>query len=368
VTRRTVSCMISQTVHRTRRRSTAAALIAAATVVLTGCLNVQYDVNVEADGSGSMLFAYRFDTESIGSMYSMFGEQAPPPGKICAEILADADVDTDIAGTGLKVTVVDDGTSCGFDVTGTWSEPAGFAEQFADANGALGDAADVSPTVSLTETDSGGWRLEMYLPSSESGSSGADIPPMFLQMFAESATFAVNVTLPGKISDHNGATVDGSTVSWEWSLFDPEFLGSDQQLFAESDPAGSSSAGSNVVLLAVAGLLVAAVVAVGFFLRARRNVAPTGSRSGPFPPSARTGSNPAFQPYGPDQFTTGSPGSFIPAPFPPTDFPPTQPTPQSPPPPPPPSPQPPAGWYPDPSGQATSRWWDGSGWSDQTSS
>ena len=211
------------------------------------------DFNVNDDGSGTYELGLEVDLDAVTALLAEEGEDIDPTS-ICNDMLSDAGGD-ELAGSDAKVEVVNDGLVCRQIVTGSWD--AGAAELVEDS------AEDLT----LTQVGDG-WRFEFSLESLTSDlDDDEEMDPAMLALMGVEINYALAVTLPGSITEHNGE-VSGSTVSWEVNLLDPP---EEEMLYAQSSPGGSSSSTLVIVIIV---LVVIAGVAV-FLLRRKANTAET---------------------------------------------------------------------------------------------
>ena len=78
------------------------------------------------------------------------------------------------------------------------------------------------------------------------------------EVFEESVSANISLTLPGKILSHNADIKDGNTLTWKVSIFGGELV-----IAAESDPngspdGGSSSGGAGAIIVPIILVLLAA--------------------------------------------------------------------------------------------------------------
>ena len=221
--------------------------------LIAGCYEISMDFNVNDDGSGTYELGLEVDLDAVTALLAEEGEDIDPTS-ICNDMLSDAGGD-ELAGSDAKVEVVNDGLVCRQIVTGSWD--AGAAELVEDS------AEDLT----LTQVGDG-WRFEFSLESLTSDlDDDEEMDPAMLALMGVEINYALAVTLPGSITEHNGE-VSGSTVSWEVNLLDPP---EEEMLYAQSSPGGSSSSTLVIVIIV---LVVIAGVAV-FLLRRKTNTAET---------------------------------------------------------------------------------------------
>ena len=212
------------------------------------------DFNVNDDGSGTYELGLGVDLDAVTALLAEEGEDIDPTS-ICNDMLSEVGGD-ELAGSDAKVEVVNDGLVCRQIVTGSWD--AGATEIVEES----GDDLSLTPA-------GDGWRFEFSLESLTSDlDDDEEMDPAMLALMGVEINYALAVTLPGSITEHNGE-VSGSTVSWEVNLLDPP---EEEMLYAQSSPGGSSS--STLAIIIIIALAVIAGVAV-FLLRRKTNTADT---------------------------------------------------------------------------------------------
>ena len=221
--------------------------------LIAGCYEISMDFNVNDDGSGTYELGLEVDLDAVTALLAEEGEDIDPTS-ICNDMLSDAGGD-ELAGGSAEIQIENDGAVCRQIVTGSWE--AGATEIVEESGDDL----------SLTRVGDG-WRFEFNLESLTSDlDDDEEMDPAMLALMGVEINYALAVTLPGSIAEHNGE-VSGSTVSWEVNLLDPP---EEEVFFVQSSQGGSSS--STVVIIIIALVLLAGVSI--FLLRRKTNTAET---------------------------------------------------------------------------------------------
>lgn len=278
------------------------ALLGSLVVLLTGCLKLDMQLDVQADDTvdGSVVFAVNKDVLSLtgGSFADLIGEQTPFPSDM----------------EGVTSEEYEDGEFVGQRYNFEGVPISEFNSDPADSDGLRitheGDTFVVQGTLDLSQ-DLGGL----------SGVTGATGPFDPEQMMG-SAQLRIAISFPGEVTDANGE-IDGNTVVWE-----PRF-GERQELQATASAVASGGDNWTLVFILL-GIAAVAIIAAIIVLMNRRKgaegaAAPTVAEPTPMgTPGAETT---APMPAAPKPAT----GPEVP----PTTAPPTPSEPITPPPPPP---------------------------------
>jgi len=220
--------------------------------LVAGCYEISMDFNVNDDGSGTYEMGLEVDLEAVTALLAEEGEDIDPTS-ICDDMLSDADFE--LAGEDAEVKIENDGTVCRQILTGSWEA------------GATEIVDDSGEDLSLTQVGDG-WRFELDMESLTSDlDDDEEMDPAMLALMGIEINYALTVTLPGSIAEHNG-DLSGNTVSWEVNLLDPP---EEEMLYVQSSAGESSS--STVVIVIIVLVLVAGVAA--FLLRRKTNAAET---------------------------------------------------------------------------------------------
>jgi len=321
------------------RRVVAVLAVVAAVLSLSGCFKASQDVEVRADGSGSLVLHAEVDREVLAAVTARFN--------VAGVAGPDAALFQPVDKTfpdGAKVRAVDTPDRATLDASFDFSGPDEYRRKLEEVRRAIAvgpEATLPEGSINIRRVDD---RLEVALVVREVTAETLD--PSILRDLLLPGTapeIVVTLTMPGRILSSNG-TASGRTVTWD--LLDrgsPATLTASSTLDRPGLPAWAVPAGAGLVLV------VLLLMILGTFLR-RGHTAPAPADPVPAGP----------QPVGPR-------GSFFP-PSPPLGAPAGWPAPPAPPPPEPsPVPQAPEpGWYADPAGGGGLRYWDGRGWTSRT--
>ena len=221
--------------------------------LIAGCYEISMDFNVNDDGSGTYEIALDVDLITVAMLVAEEGEEIDTV-QICNDMLSDAG-GSELAGSDAEVEVVNDGLVCRQIVTGSWE--AGAAEIVEES----GDDLSLTPA-------GDGWRFEFNMESLTSDlGDDEEMDPAVLALMGVEISYALAVTLPGAVAEHNGE-LSGNTVSWEINLLEPP---EESVLYVQSSQGDSSS--STVVIIIIALVLLAGVSI--FLLRRKTNAAET---------------------------------------------------------------------------------------------
>lgn len=235
--------------HVSPLRTRVAALVGAALLTLTGCLQADLAVTLNADESGEFRIRTVINREQFAEIENMFGgmteDASVPVTDPCADMLAE-DFSSDELPEGAVVEPIDDGEWCGALVTVPFADLDGFNEIAAEFNESSSDSdAAGLGAMTITAAD-GGYRFDVteLAMSEEAMSAGGEemgeLGPM-LEQFLGSMRISYDVRLPGKPVDHNADAVDGNRFQWNLEWGDAR-----TDLFAETgagEPDGSSDTG-----------------------------------------------------------------------------------------------------------------------------
>ncbi|MEK9884212.1 MAG: hypothetical protein VW442_06015 [Acidimicrobiaceae bacterium] len=174
--------------------------------LIAGCYEISMDFNVNDDGSGTYEIALDVDLITVTMLVAEEGEEVDTV-EICNDMLSDAG-GSELAGSDAEVEVVNDGLVCRQIVTGSWE--AGAAEIVEES----GDDLSLTPV-------GDGWRFEFNMESLTSDlGDDEEMDPAVLALMGVEISYALAVTLPGAVAEHNGE-LSGNTVSWEINLLEP---------------------------------------------------------------------------------------------------------------------------------------------------
>jgi len=232
--------------------------------LVAGCYEISMEFNVNDDGSGTYEIALDVDLVTVTLLVAEEGEEIDTEA-ICNDMLSDAG-GNELAGSDAEVEVVNDGLVCRQIITGSWE--AGAAEIDEDS------AEDLI----LTQVGDG-WRFEFNMESLTSDlGDDEEMDPAVLALMGVEIRYALAVTLPGAVTEHNGE-LSGDTVSWEINLLEPPeesvlFVQSTASATAPEVESSAESSSSSTVVIVIIALVLVAGVAV-FLLRRKNNATET---------------------------------------------------------------------------------------------
>lgn len=293
-------------------------IVAIALAALTaGCIKGRIDMTVERDGSATMTMEIALDPK-FAEMGAAFGDDDTDPDDLRDGLRQDLEADMDDLPEGATVEFEN------IEIDG-WP---GLRVKIAGIT--VDDLAELSGEESSPDDfigrDGEGWRFSMDTSSMMSGTSGAPLTDEELDDFGDmgdfddfddfgdmgdmgeleefgeqfaklmfgDASFTWRITMPGKVTEHEGGKVSGSTVEWKIPLADPP-----ERISASWDgQASPGSGGIGTLPIALGGVVVAAVVAL-LVWRRRGTTPPTagapaepvgaGAPGGPAPGGAAPG-------------------------------------------------------------------------------
>jgi hypothetical protein len=247
---------------RTRLHTAAkVAAVGALALLLTGCIKLNIDLQLNSDNtvSGSMIFA--FDKQLL----ELTGQSAD-------DVLGSAAaVPTDQPGVSSKP--YDDGKFVGQEITFDSVPLTEFSSGDTESLNIVreGDTFKVSGTLDL----SGG---------TDTGGLGTDQATQDLLAGAE---IQVSITFPGPVQDANGQ-IDGNMVTWN-----PK-VGESLQIQATGSAIESSSGGSTTtILLIVGGIVVVLIIVLVVVMMSRKRKGPEVAAGGEMAAAAAPGVPPA---------------------------------------------------------------------------
>jgi len=298
------------------RRSAALLGLVAALLGLSGCFTVSQDVNVRADGSGSVAIHVDMDKKAFAAAMGSFGgagtNGATPvtaPFKVVNRTFPD----------GAKVRAADSVERSTMDASFDFEGPEDYSRKIREIDEAVATDGNATSNDGSLRTRRTGNRLEVQLDVgfSMAATSGVDLSALLAEFGGPAvAKVAITITMPGSILASNGQ-VNGRTVTW-----DPLRKGS-PSIFTVTSSVDDTGLPAWVIPAAAGLGLLLLLVLAGAFLSSRRR------------PAAVVG------PVSPAPWAASShPATFFPNPSP--------------------------GWYPDPAGGTGRRYWDGTTWTEYT--
>ncbi len=337
-------------------------------IVATGCLELEIGANVKGDGSGTLSVDMTLDPMT-SSLLLMGGdiEDADDVMDDAPEVGSELMEGTTIT----RVDVVERDGRVVFDLEADFEDPDALS--LAMTSETEGEAMFEEFTLVSSESN---WELNAiihpaFIAEMTPGADASADPEGPSEDFGDfedlmegaltPAKIDFSMTFPGNVESSNATSVDGNTATWD--LTDASIT----QLTATAGPAGFPTM---LLAGAIGGLLVLGLLGWLLIARSRRVPAVGSTGQYPLPPAApgaypaAPGAYPAAPPTAqpaavPDAWadeksetvrseSAGVPGAGVEQPV-------AQPVAA-------------AGWYPDPKGEATSRYWDGTTWTDHVSS
>ena len=247
----TTATPASRTIPTKRRRGALAILILAVMALLSSCVKYNSDLSVNADleisGTVDVLIE-ESALESMGSSAEEFTQEAFDSADLPEGFSTEALAEDGYVGARL---IMDNVTP----------------EEYAEVN-----ETDESDEPMFTKNDDGNIVLSMTNPmtvtttGTDDGAADPNNPFDGMDPTAMIDEMNLSVTFPGKIIEAEGATINGTTATWDLKTFTGD-------VYAEAEPSGGSGGLPGwllPVIIGVAVLLVAAAV-VFFLLRSRKN-------------------------------------------------------------------------------------------------
>ncbi|MGI9624199.1 MAG: LppM family (lipo)protein, partial [Acidimicrobiales bacterium] len=273
-------------------------LAALAAIVTAGCIRVDFTIDVQEDGTGTMEGITAFDFESFGGLLENLDDAGiPGQGDLCAEFENDLGIDE---GEFDEVKPYTEDGFCGVEFKTSFD-----ADEFDTVVGGVNTGGGT------IERQGDGWYFELPLDDSDFDTSDAEFIPGFEDILGDAA-YIVRVRLPGEQVEHNGEIDGDGFVVWDIDVTNPP-----EKLFLRTEPgetqtgeasvgqAGSSDDGGGsavgvviIVLIVLAGLGVAAY----FLMRSRSNNTSESPDAGP---TATAPLAPPVDPNAPPQDYTG---------------------------------------------------------------
>lgn len=229
------------------------ALLAAA------CIDVEMDLEVREDGSGSVAATMRLDTAVLG--IAALGEDETPE-ELCRQMADETGADgpgifglSDLDG-GVDASLEDGGCAIRFGRTWTAAESETVLADLARNDG---------PTI--RRIDGGGWRFELNMDPISDEFSGDDLAQAAALGF-DFPTLAISVMLPGDAVEHNADSLRQSTYSWHIDVAAGDEL--PESLYAETAPSGGGLGPEAIgAIVAATALALAALVTLRRHQRAK---------------------------------------------------------------------------------------------------
>ena len=236
-------------------------LMAAMAIIASGCFKVNFTIDVNEDGSGTVDGIVAFNPDALGDLAEAFGDDGGSTEDLCSELDSQSGIDTE-----------------GFQDVRPYSEDGFCGTQFSSsfAPGEFDTATsglDGSGDAILRQEANGGWYFESPFDAEDLGTG--DLPPGFDDIF-DGAEYVFRVRLPGRQVEHNGEIDSEGFVIWDVDVSDPP-----DRLFLRTEPGtpitGNASVGGDdggsalTVILIVIAVLAALGLAAWFLMRNRND-------------------------------------------------------------------------------------------------
>lgn len=232
----------------------------AASVILSGCMEVKVDLVVHEDGSGSLVQSTTASQESLAYVASI-GEFGDSTREVCEGMFRNMEHEIDWSPrrgllfnigadealeAGYVLSPAHEGINTDDECTSiialTWS--AANSDVFRSSAAAAGGPV-------IEQLANGGWRFELQAGSIEEPPGQSELET-YEQLGVSAPPVKISVTLPGSVVEHNASSLRGSTFVWELDVTDSEFP--KETIFAQTQPGGGLGPE------AIAGIVVGAVV------------------------------------------------------------------------------------------------------------
>ena len=234
-------------------------LMAAMAIIASGCFKVNFTIDVNDDGSGTVDGIVAFNPDALGDLAEAFGDDGGSPEDLCAELDSQSGVNTE----GFHdVRPYNEDGFCGTEFSSSF-EPGDFESATSGLDG--------SDEAILRQEPDGGWYFETPFDAENLGTG--DLPPGFDDIF-DGAEYVFRVRLPGRQVEHNGEIDSEGFVIWDVDIANPP-----DRLFLRTEPGtpitGNASVGGDdggsalTVILIVIAVLAALGLAAFFLMRNR---------------------------------------------------------------------------------------------------
>lgn len=245
-------------------RATRPLAAVAATLILAGCLSVEYSFTINDDGTADIGFVVLVDVDELSGLSEMFGEEAG------GDELADLE---DLSGDELVETLFDGENPCDdlasdlsdYDVETRNIDNGGEAGVECTVSGVsleeLQAGMEEDGSTFVIEHDDEGTRFEAVLLGVDelAGETASATEGMDLA-FDELFSIVFNVEAPGSLGDNNASSTSGATATWTITPDADFVVDGDAEMHAEWTPGSESSSGT--------GLIIGGVIAGGAILGA----------------------------------------------------------------------------------------------------
>ncbi|WP_419909680.1 hypothetical protein [Candidatus Poriferisodalis sp.] len=240
------------------RRIAVACGLALATMLVAGCVEAAWDVEIHEDGSGTFEWRYTFDDAAVPFDAESDDGDDLTPHAACERFLRRFDgagpVRPHIAAVTTRVETRHSDGVCSYASNITWS-----ADESEDVLASL--ALNQGPEI--RRITGGGWSFDFETRFVDEYLAAGG--PLFEAVGELHPTFTLSLALPGTLVESNADTTDGSTHVWVIDL--AEFEGIPKVLHAESATAGGGFL-PQVIGIALFALVLA--LAVRYRLNKRR--------------------------------------------------------------------------------------------------
>ena len=221
--------------------------IAACTLIVlaTACVDIEMDIVVREDGSGSVSTTMRIG-ESVME-FAALGDGSSPED-FCQRAADEAGFDDalvfDIAGVDESFESAIENGTCVITTVSSWTadESEAVLEEMASVEGD-----------GLSRLEGGGWRFELDMGTFKEEAESEDLSQITALGF-DPPTLTITVTLPGNAVEHNAQSVSQSKYTWEVPFDAIDEL--PPSLYVETAP-GSGGLGPEAIGAIIAGVLLA---------------------------------------------------------------------------------------------------------------
>lgn len=262
--------------------------VAALTVLLSGCFSVESTFTVHDDATADVSYLVLIDTDQLGMLSGMLGDEAGDLGDLSGDALVDemmggedpcGELESDLSGYDITTTEINEDGKAGVRCTVANVPLDEINEQMEAEDGSSFHIEQDDTGTRFTATFGG---VDDLTGDLGGGEDMGDMGDMF--DFEDMFSIVIKVSAPGSLGDNNATSTDGATASWSITPDAPFVSGGDAEMFAEWTPGGGGSSSGSAVLWIILGIVAAIVVAgVIFFLVKRKG---DGGTSGDGTPGA----------------------------------------------------------------------------------
>ena len=250
-------------------------LLAAISVVVSGCFRVVTEIDVNNDNSATLSVVTAVDSEIVEEQAGGFLGGLDVCEQISSELTSPQAADQ-FEADGLDIAEVveyDEDGFCGVQSTATVPASDNLAETLAAT--AAGNGVVDAQQIDLEKIADDEWTFSAEIAAADEAFDDlvADSPIQLPAGFEDSGEIIYSISLPGAESDNNAnatSTEDGKTTfTWDLSINASEI-----QLNAATTPTAGGLAGLSAWAFLIAGLVVVAAVLGGLFLLRRNSAEP----------------------------------------------------------------------------------------------